>query len=548
MKKLVLGIIPDNFDSEVHYPLGLHCFYGKEIFIEKVDFSIFKPLYKSKDELIEFDNYVTKITKNIIYDLYIDLNSKNKLNNSFNFWKIITFPWLVQLVGLITKLDILITNAITKYENVKMEVEILSNSEISFKSEMEIIRNLRNPFFIEWLASRIIEKRIPSSWVPITINKQNTLKCEITNINNSLLDRLRSKHIYGFKIYHRLFFHFLLIAKKRSYFNKQGKEYVKKEEFELEGLIKKMLSKIISFNYINITIKNCIKGKSRLFGNQLYYDVRAKAEAAFSFEKQESIITCQHGGHNYGSAVAWGIWEETEMMFNYFISWGDGIKSNRFAKVIPLPSPLLSKYIDKHNQLNKSIILVGTDMPLLWPRFDSTLSDINSYLYRKNKLYFISNLSAEIDSFYYKAYNKNNNSLDDLNYFRSIFPKVKYLSINLHKSIRNCKLLVLDHPGTTWNIAMVMNTPLLLFWNRSHFPFNKEADVFLNRFKNLEIYFENPEDAAQKVNKLNNQYEDLSEWWNQKEIQGLRKEWMNKYARADKNWFKIWTKVLWNLK
>ena len=63
----------------------------------------------------------------------------------------------------------------------------------------------------------------------------------------------------------------------------------------------------------------------------------------------------------------------------------------------------------------------------------------------------------------------------------------------------------------------------------------------------LGLFFDDPVEAAKKVNSITKEYDDLSEWWNGKEIQELRHEWMDKYARADRNWFWIWTKTLWNL-
>ena len=93
---------------------------------------------------------------------------------------------------------------------------------------------------------------------------------------------------------------------------------------------------------------------------------------------------------------------------------------------------------------------------------------------------------------------------------------------------------------------MAINTPSILYWKRAHFPFNDEANRFLDMFQDLGLYYECPLEAAARIREIN-AMPDVKDWWNQKEIQDLRFEWMNKYARADKNWLRQWIKVLYKL-
>ena len=277
----------------------------------------------------------------------------------------------------------------------------------------------------------------------------------------------------------------------------------------------------------------------------MYYDFNTKLEAAYAYENDEIVIATQHGGHNYGSAFAFEYGTEIEFKSDVFISWGWKAHD---INVLALVSPLLSKYLDTHKKSNNNIIMVGTDMVGFSTRFDSSPDEIAYINYRKNKVIFIKKLESEIKSlFLYRPYPEKKTSFLDSSYILNDFPELSIHKGDLRSDLKKCNLLVLDHPGTTWNIAMAMNTPTVCFWKRENFPFNKEAEFFLDKFEMLGLFFDDPVEAAKKVNSITKEYDDLSEWWNGKEIQELRHEWMDKYARADRNWFWIWTKTLWNL-
>ena len=77
-----------------------------------------------------------------------------------------------------------------------------------------------------------------------------------------------------------------------------------------------------------------------------------------------------------------------------------------------------------------------------------------------------------MNDLYYRPYSKTPYSFEDLNYIKKLKKDIKVINGDLHKQILNCKLLVLDHPGTTLLIALAANIPVICFWNRNHFPFS----------------------------------------------------------------------------
>ena len=63
-------------------------------------------------------------------------------------------------------------------------------------------------------------------------------------------------------------------------------------------------------------------------------------------------------------------------------------------------------------------------------------------------------------------------------FFEKQIPDLKIINSDFHKRILNCYLLIIDHPGTTLNIAMAANIPTILFWDKNHFPLEKKAEKY----------------------------------------------------------------------
>jgi len=122
-------------------------------------------------------------------------------------------------------------------------------------------------------------------------------------------------------------------------------------------------------------------------------------------------------------------------------------------------------------------------------------------------------------------------------------PKFNQLKGSLHKEILRCKLLVLDHPGTTWNIAMAANTPTLLIFNLEQFDFSAKTLKYIKEFQRLKIFHKDVNSLIIHLNSFYN-HGDLLKWWNSDQIQNTRKYWSNEFALTDKFWFWTWIRNL----
>ena len=565
MRKLVLGQIPDDFNPEIHIPISASCFIGKESIypdFEKLDFEW---SVENNEELVYYDQIASDEALRLVNTI-AKANNSNFSKYPFQFWKTIYYPYLGILIPWLLRKQILIEKIIKKHADEIIEVDIVSSDfETEYLNEFQyIIDGIWNPEINEWAFSFILESIIPKTWIShhkfivkssdqSTLNRFNKKRRTVKTI---ILDKIRrvffrNLGVYGFNILHSIFFHILLSLKPKLdnvvSANKEFSDSRIEWHCDIEQIINQLLPK--SLKNIDNTLKEYNEpnsGKIINFSNRLYYNINDKILAALSYNNGGIVMATQHGGHNQGSALTFEYGKNIEYNSNFFISFGpfDAMDKHK-GTFIPLPSPMLSGFINKHKSQNDKIILVGTIMNLFSNRFDSVI-ETYEFKYRMNKVRFLKNLNA--DNIWYRPYNQRSTSLLDWTFVKSRINNIKKIDGGLHNELKKCKLVVLDHPGTTWNIAMAMNTPTILYWDREHFPFNKKADGFLEKFKEAGLYFDNPQDAARKVNSIICEYKNLTEWWNQKEIQNLRKEWMNIYARADKNWFYIWIKALWKIK
>jgi putative transferase (TIGR04331 family) len=565
IKELILGTIPDDFDPTKHIGISPTCFIGKEEIYTDFESFNFVNAYKNTTELSQIDNLTSSEALALVSLVAKKYNPEIYDKFSFLFWKTIYFPFLGLFIPWLYRKQILIEKVINKYSQDNLKVSFSSiDHEIVFVDEFQlIIDGLWNPQMNEYVLSQILELQTPKKWETsrkrivfasdeetITRFKRKTgYKTKLVNLLHKYF--YRSYGIFGFSYWNEIYFHLLLSIKPKLKHSIKKTNDIDFERIDWKFDIELFIDKFLPTSLRNIDVKlfnsrKYKRGKIHNYSSRLYYDIHSKIDAALAYESGGIVITTQHGGHNYGSAFTFEYGKIVEYCSDYFISWGSYQIPKNSGITIPLASPLLSNYANTHATKNSRIIIVGTDMNLFLSRFDSTPNEGNWLKYRKNKLLLIENISNS--NVWYRPYFKKGTSLLDWEYLNGRLKYLNKLEGDLHSELKSCRLLILDHPGTTWYIAMAMNTPMICTWERNHFPFNEEADNWLNKFKHLGIYFENAENAAIKVNKLESEYEDLSEWWNQNEIQELRNEWMNVYARASKKWFRIWTKALWKLK
>lgn len=555
--KLVLGPIPDDFNPTEHIPMGLYCFAGRETICPDLTNANFLKLSLDNKQLHEIDGLTAKESLRLVKILAHKHHGENYFEHSFRFWKTIYYPLIAIVVQSIYARQLVVEKYIEQYKDEGIEID-LEPDDFSFYCDNDdaVVNAICSIQFSAWVFSRMIEYRSPGS--PWILNKADGNLKEVRykfkaplrkEWRHTLINKLRIKYIYGFSAFDLLFFNLLTFRKVHTTVTQSENysEISSTPNVKWHIDIEKILDSIIP-NHYKQTLSHGFRTSQRLFdfSNNLHFDFDSKLQAAHAIENKNLILSNQHGGHNYGSAATFESNRYIEYDCDFHITWGPiGYINSANAKFIPLPSPLLSKVLNKHSGESNKIIWVGTAMQIAPFRMESLFWNY-AHEYRGVKKNVFSEISQSIlwDNFFYRPYPANDERyLSDEEFYKGAIPALKILPGNLHTEVMRCNLLILDHPGTTWNIAMAMNTPLLLFWDKTWFPLNDEADSYLERFRELGIFFDDPYKMQHQMISLYEKFDNFSQWWSNPEIQSLRSEWMSKYALAEKKWRNKWVET-----
>lgn len=558
-KTLVLGNVPEDFHRDTHILLSAHSFSNTEKNIDEITHinNIFSEdeLKKENQKSINYYNFLSG-------KLGVTLNFKYNLNLSDKFWNIFFNSWLISLIQTCIVKEKIIENIIRKYKNDIIKIEIIQlNNKWCFRDSFDFLNNgISNNLFNEWLYSQIIKNKIPANWlvsyknISPEKNFETQRSFNLKSISKKVINfcSQRSSLVFGFNFLDKLYFSLLLIFKNKVS-NVKNLEVIKDNinwsfNFEID------IIENIFFEYTeklsNINVQKKRIGKLKLItATDLFYDSNKIIDCAKRVERGEYLIGSQHGGHTYGSASITAFLNTVEInKCIKFFTWGWDVFEGTSTILQPLPSPYLSKFKNKYKCKNDKIILIGTSMHLFHRRFESLPSPKEFLNYRNNKFNFISKIKLHNNlykNFYYRPYFHENSGLNDITFFKEKFSDLLILNGKLDDALLKCKLLILDHPGTTLNIAMSANIPVLCFWNNDFFKLNKQAKTDLLPLKKNNIFFDNFDSLLQHLISIQN---NIPSWWQSKELQFARHNWCNKYARTSSKWRKEWTNHLINIK
>lgn len=558
MKRLILSEIPSDYNSQNDVVISAASFLGNEDKLDRED-QVFFETYNLKNKK-EAAEEATAIAYEFLPFITKKLNEKYNLNKNEQFWKTITFPWLLSISHIFLDRYYRVTYFVDKYSKEDFEVEIAQREDhVSFLGSDDVLTFFQNHAVNHWVYSLFIEKIAPIHWLK-KIKKVKISQYAYTEVKSQTFERrlaeltkriLRVSYVYGFSgLESILFTLFLWVNPKKVSSSEPVKTHFIKpiaiprffQEVEFQNILLEFLPK--EFDQVPILIKKPMglwKGKVRILGPVFYSDIYFKVLAARAIEKGEIVFSSQHGG-GYGRFELVNYVRELETQFNGFISWGWKEHDSFSGKVIPLPSPYLSKLEDIHSQKTNDIILVGTKCNPYADRIEFSFEPSHMLEYRYLKRRFIEALSNEIKTdFYYRPYPKSHFYFEDFSYQQKHFPPLQQLTGNFHSKMKECRLLVLDHAQTTLNLAMAANVPCICLLTEKDWQVSEYAQKSVDSLKSVGIVYTDPVALAQFINK-----EDIICWWNSDSVQKARKEWVYEHARVSRSWKKEWFKMLWN--
>ena len=562
MRTLVLRGIPPDFDSNKHILFSVANFQESEQDYEKYKDHLSVNYTHSVTDNINIGKLTSQYALSLIPEYAKQFNKRYQTSYTVSYWDIILYPWLVTVLQILYDRQLMVRKFISKYRDEPLEVNLL-NDKISFAiSDTAALQGTvqHDPLFNHWLLSRIFEEQIPSNWIANYSNEpksnnyayvpRKSIKQRVSVFAKrfELLLIGNVSKVYGTNVLERLFFS--LVLKMKAPVESQPEKAITDsdfvEELHWDFNAKQIIDRLLPSAKLKLKHVDGYKkaqGKIQIYSNDLYYNMGSKLKAAIHKAQKGLIIPTQHGGYKYGIGYINAVINTIEVKKDFFFSWGLTDETNE--RVIPLPSPMLSKLLNRHKLMTNRIILVSSIANYYGSRYNSWLPPDYIFDYRNEKRIFINTLDDRYqEALYYKPYPEKRYSLRDITYFRKEYPGLNIVNKTLKKQMLKCHLMVLDHPGTTLAMSMASNTPTVIYFKPQHFPQVGNVKLLFDEFEVLNIYHTSAESVTLFINE---HYNRIPEWWSSKPVQQARLKFMDEYARANKRWFSQWVKVIWGL-
>jgi len=106
--------------------------------------------------------------------------------------------------------------------------------------------------------------------------------------------------------------------------------------------------------------------------------------------------------------------------------------------------------------------------------------------------------------------------------------KVDTSNVDIQQLISQSRLVIHSYDSTGILETLSLNIPTLAFWQNDLHHLRESAKPYYQLLIDAEIIHFTPESIAQKINEV---WNDIDNWWNQKNVQDSRIKFCNRYAK-----------------
>lgn len=543
---------------------------------EKKKYLIQKYHWDNKLKFKKDFKYLHKVYNKLLDNLCLNLNKFHKEKNSKQYWEIILYKWLwVYLFRIYDMWEIV---RIIKLKNKK-----LSSKNILFK-----LKNFTPDDSNEFSTSMMFSNDW-NHWIYTEIFKF------LGNINYKYINKKEVKPKFWYKKNQYRSANYLLNSisglpsSEKKYFQNTcfskefeithrifNRQFRVSQEISLKGFDNSLNMKA-RLKLIKLSKKedkfskfahSLFKYQIPKFYLEYYQKVKEKIEKSNVPKNPKIIVTSmdhiwndafkiysaqkvsagaklyiiQHGGC-YGM-TDFNLDEKNEIKISdKFLTWGWKLGDK---KTLPLfvPQTVYKKRNKKRNA--EGLIMPIMDITLV-PGQDFTQGsprnkiEVNNYI--ENVVKFLSQVDKNIlkkSSFKYIEGYKINYTLKSLKYK---FPKMKFEDPkkNVTMLSNNFKLIVDFVNSSCFLQSLNLNIPIILIYDKKYCSLRKSAIKDFNMLKKVKIVHNSPDEAAKFVNQ---NYNNLENWWNSKSLQKVKDKFCYKFARKSNSPLKDLNKVL----
>jgi putative transferase (TIGR04331 family) len=568
MRRLFLSRVESDFDPSRDIAAGPWCFIDDESAVSGWEELPFTDPIPDSQSLKIADIKTRRLANHIALSWADRMNTETGSEYSPTFWRNFLILWMIAAIQTSWRNFLNLELLIAKYNSEPIRV-CVSNEEPNWQiRDLSDFMNLLqlDGHFNFWMSSSLLRAIAPDNWILEPVDYETSFSQErrivreeqVENEDRSRLKaaigRLGFDHVQGTK-YSRLIYALLINllpgrppnGRKNEADNDIVSEFPETYLNSLNYFLEETLPTTFTsgFSAIEKSVTKHHYSPGRLtITHAASSDTKYQLINAIAVERGQRIVGFQHGGW-YGTALAESWAGESEYIYHSFITWGWTAQEDYYGNMLPLPSPLLSAVRNKHHCQNNSLMLVGTKMIVQNDRFDSRPSSKRWLGYRRAKLDFINGISKNVrESLTYRPYHRSYPPLEDGAFITKKFPDIPIFEGSLNDEMLHCRLLVLDHPGSTLNLAMAANVPTICYWNPKDWPFSRQAEPLFKLLQENGLLFDNPVAAAQHINII---WDDVEGWWNRKNVKDARQEWADNLAKTSPFWWWHWAVAVWKL-
>lgn len=475
-----------------------------------------------------------------------ELNARHGVAQDARYWDFVLAPWLTRFAEVLVDRLYRAEGILHSFGEMSLDVPVYSDgSQFRFADTQDFIMGgILEPQWNHWLLGLLLERSWPDCWnrvevaplirEPYVAEKESLFR----RLARILVFGLPFPRIKGFSMRESLRLSLTLLKNRNS-----EDDTLPLQKLGIPGLLQSsplplgfslkeardLAVRLLPLSLLEAEVpKKCNDTpliRTRVVSVAACEDDAYRLRMGQARGKGCRMLFIQHGGE-YGFVRTSVAYPAVEYRQHRFITWGWSRHGSMPGNFLPLPHPQLAAIRGVHREAAPQLLLVGTEMASLPYTLKSMLRGRQFFAYREDKVRFLAALSQHIRmNTLYRPYFDVPSSLKDAEWVLPHFPEVKRCTGPLEPYLFGCRLLVLDHAGTTLGQALAANIPFLLFWRPDPGRFTPEVLPLLDALRDTGILHDTPEAAAEQAIQV---WDNVDAWW--KTTYPARKQWADLHA------------------
>jgi len=573
VKKIEMNDILINEKNTIF--LGKWCVSYNEIKKYK-NFEFFDFIWKDRKKYEEAYWYLLNVFEDILEALYRKINSSYNLSFDKTFYRIILSTWLIHYIHQIYDKFITIKKFTLYYkgkENINFVFLIDNNNYIPLNYQdfiNKIIFNesynaqqyhkVINYFNLEKKFITIIDKKRQQVTFNYSQNFFNKLKNKcyhffnFINKNEKIATIVNPYFLYSktndlkllFKSNFRVIlndfdfnvnFDLKICKEKRNQTIFENPEDIKDDFYDF--LNQNILQEIPLIYFENINKIINFLNKQKIPKTKVYYTANAHySNDFFKFyiamnKKNIKTVISQHGGVNGTHLLS--LEEIDHKLADYIFTFGWKERVNEIPMYSFNISTLIKKF--KYKPKKNNLLFISTAAPRRIFRFYSCYSgdEFENLIFQTIDFF---NFLDEKINIIYRKYPVHLGWFTEEIIQNNINKKIKFdRNKKIIESYKNAEIVVSNYLGSTYLETLSLNIPTIIFCDEKITKFRKSAQDIYEKLKKVNILHNDGKSAAQFLNYLYNNKNNLYEWWNSYSTQKVRLEFVNRYSNVTDSWY-----------